>query len=484
MPKGKLLKRWNDWSAGIGHHIDDGETPGMYYATGLLGAIGELRAAPHIFTATESTAHYTNWIDAASKTWLAGGVGFIPSTGDRIEYDYDGVDSNSATATTVTISNFTTDSGSNNCLAVLACNDNATAISGITWDGDAMTKADDAAASTKNVSMWYKVAPGAKTGDIVATRGSSDNIAICAVTLHNVDQSTPVGTFASNSATGTNPTLALTGSAKGLDVNVVCNNSSNVTDVDAQQLIGSEGTGFWSDFAIQQALPFNYQPHYFFEEPATSDANVPFMYVARGSEANPVALVKGLHAMTVKVDMGNSNFGLVLGGGIAQNTGLPFQPGQPARYAGSWIIPSGDPSALGRQITTVGTGNISTDTIGGLVGSTNFGSDHFANIGSQLVGVVESKGVHILKVGGDPVTDADWGANFEVGDLEERSVGLRSLQGLTFVLNVEGLYSFNKSGGSGLVFEDFRVWRNIFRNLNMQAWHGSPRILTQSPHSC
>ncbi|KKL73105.1 hypothetical protein LCGC14_2078220, partial [marine sediment metagenome] len=44
----RILKLWNNWGAGIGYLRDDGRTPGMYYASGILGGATELRAAPFI----------------------------------------------------------------------------------------------------------------------------------------------------------------------------------------------------------------------------------------------------------------------------------------------------------------------------------------------------------------------------------------------------------------------------------------------------
>ncbi len=66
MPKGTLLKRWNDWSAGVGHLVDDGRTPGMYSASGLLGLRGELRPAPFKNTLTvgsDEGHHYQYFLE-------------------------------------------------------------------------------------------------------------------------------------------------------------------------------------------------------------------------------------------------------------------------------------------------------------------------------------------------------------------------------------------------------------------------------------
>src|SRR4030042_3714790 len=51
MPRGeRLLHVWDNWSAGIGYIRDDGRTPGLYYAAGIIGGINELRAAPYVNT--------------------------------------------------------------------------------------------------------------------------------------------------------------------------------------------------------------------------------------------------------------------------------------------------------------------------------------------------------------------------------------------------------------------------------------------------
>lgn len=47
MPLGEtLLKTWDNWNAGVGYLRDDGRTPGMYYATSILGGSQDLRPAP------------------------------------------------------------------------------------------------------------------------------------------------------------------------------------------------------------------------------------------------------------------------------------------------------------------------------------------------------------------------------------------------------------------------------------------------------
>ena len=60
MPRGeKLLKVWNSWGSGIGYLRDDGRTPGLYYASGIIGSVNELRAAPFVNTVDISGVNAT-----------------------------------------------------------------------------------------------------------------------------------------------------------------------------------------------------------------------------------------------------------------------------------------------------------------------------------------------------------------------------------------------------------------------------------------
>src|SRR3989337_3581494 len=90
----------------------------------------------------------------------------------------------------------------------------------------------------------------------------------------------------------------------------------------------------------------------------------------------------------------------------------------------------------------------------------------------QMIAGLKDNGYAILSVNGTPTTTADWGSYFTVGDKNERPAAISGLSGLSFVLTVEGLLSFNTQGRSGLIFEDFRSWRNVFDNIPMPSWRG------------
>jgi hypothetical protein len=73
----RILKLWQDWSAGIGYLRDDGRTPGMYNADGILGGVNELRAAQFL-NDTDFSAQATN-TDLIAKYFFDENIGSTAS---------------------------------------------------------------------------------------------------------------------------------------------------------------------------------------------------------------------------------------------------------------------------------------------------------------------------------------------------------------------------------------------------------------------
>jgi hypothetical protein len=192
-----------------------------------------------------------------------------------------------------------------------------------------------------------------------------------------------------------------------------------------------------------------------------------YLYAQRGRKDDGGATV-----LVNKVSLANNDFAN-LETGSHDLTPLTT-PGQTVRYQGYWWFPMGD-NQKARRLQVVGSGAVANDTLDAT--GNQLGADHFANLGSQVAAALihggsDNGGIRILKLDGDIGTEADWGSVFEVGDRNERPAGLASLAGLSFVLNIEGLYSFDKNSRSGLVFEDFRAWRHVFDNIPIVPWQG------------
>lgn len=211
---------------------------------------------------------------------------------------------------------------------------------------------------------------------------------------------------------------------------------------------------------------------------ATTTCVAQYFFTAKDTNGAPYLysiLTHNLEATSghcLKVDLRNASFGAVIEMGI-NYAGTATIWGQPAKHEGTWY--------MGRD-----GGNFSWDTIAvGDAGDTitaNAGAaiqaDHLTRANFQLAQVCSdwvansASGARILKKDGNPITSADWGDNFPVGDNSERANALVGLGGALFVLKEDGLYSFNDRGRSGLVWEDLKGFTETFKNVPMKPWKG------------
>jgi hypothetical protein len=444
----------------------------MYYAAGILGLVGELRPAPLFNTAdiNEGTVDFT-WT-FASDAFCAACIAVEPAAFGTAVTVNGTASSDNVGANAVLTFSHTVASGSNTVLFVGIINTLGT-INTVTFNGDAMTVIDNTNVTSGAVetAWYYRVAPDVATGNVVVTCAAAEDIAAVAIALDNVSQTSPFlpvssadGAQTHSSAAGTSATVKPTGSTDGMALAMLGTDDQNPAG--DQTEVAEENVAASLYMNAQRASFVAGENHfqYFLEEPATSSSTTPFLYATRQRTDG----VKGVY--TRKVILSNTAFGTVHPGGHIVNT-AQLLAGQPARYRGKWYLPAHG-AVKPVELTTVGTGDVSTDTISTVGAASSVGGDHLANLGHQLVISKESGGVSILKVDGTVTTDADWGSFFSVGDKEERAVGLSGLAGLAFVLNKEGLFSFNKAGRSGMIWEDFRRWRTTFKNVAVTAYKG------------
>ena len=471
MPKGTLIKRWNDWSAGIGHLVDDGRTPGMYYSSGLLGLRGELRPAPFINTSGGTGNAIAGYTTGGSTAFGIAAVALQPAdSGTAVTTS--GASLGSVTNNTTLTFNGAVTSGDNRCLVVMVASTGGSAPTGVTQDGNAMTSIGDVSSgSTLTLSLWRITGVTAAASVVITFAGAVDIVGM-ALRFNEVHQTTPIGTFYSNSSTATtNPAAEVVEDCEANSRILCCIAAQNVT-VTPPSGQALENTAVENSTIRGAASTFknpgllgnpNYHFQYFFEEPETADADNPFLYAVRGHDEGTL----GVYAS--KIILANTNFGNVQAGHheISAPFATKLYAGQPARYQGLWFFPAGN-DWTPRELTTVGSTTVAGDTLTAAASGYAPGADHFANLGPQLVSAVQDGtnggGARILTLDGVPRTSANWGSVFQVGDKNERPAGLRSLQGASFVLNREGLFSFNSKGRSGLVFEDLRSWPSTFKN--------------------
>ena len=486
MPKGQLLKRWNDWSAGIGHPVDDGRTPGMAYASGLLGLQGELRPAPFLNVVATSLAvalmSYTMSTGNAKRQAVhfvieAATAGTTPSRVGAV------TEINAATES-YTVSA----SGANQCLFVVVMIDSGTNPTGITYDGVAMTQVGSSVGGDTGIDIWRLVAPNQGTANIVITSAGGTVFEGFACVYQDVDQSTPVsgGTTQTDVGSSSGPVNTVvtpttdgmimgafgTVTAVGITVNSQQTEVANINGA-TYQVVGSE-----------MSVPANLnesQFQYFFEAAANTDDLHPFLYAVRGYR-------RGTNVTLHKIDLSNGDFATFESGTkvFAVNPGGMW-PGQMAKYEGFWWLPAGN-DMTPRKLSVVGTGDITTDTLDASATPFVPGANHLVAFGNQLAGHVKEGvsglpalpgigtndgGVSILQVSGAPATASNWGSVFPVGDVTDRAAGLVNLQGATFVLMPDGLYSFNSRGRASLVHGALGAWENAHINIPMSTYEGA-----------
>ncbi len=480
MPKGQLLKRWNDWSAGVGHLVDDGRTPGMLSSSGLLGLRGELRPAPFATKVTITTDPGDHFQYFFEEPVTAGQTPLIDAGSNGTAVD----------ALTLIIEHIIGDND-NRLLMIGVVTDvgsGRTEPTGVTYDDKAMTLQSpfgQDVGATSNLSVWAILAPTVGTATIVVTFAASQTTIVgIASSFYKVDQTGAAGNLNTNSGTSTGPaTVDITSSSSGelvFDVQACTDNDQTMTvgsgqtevsgfgGVQAGDLrIGSSHENGAATTTMSWALGASTNWVSWGVALFGVTPGPPYLYAQRGKKRGTSGTVK-----VNKISLSNTDFAN-LETGSHDLTPLTI-PGQPVRYQGFWWFPIGDDQKA-RRLQTIGAGAVSNDTLDAT--GTQLGADHFATLGSQVVASLEHSGnddggLRILKIAGDIGTEADWGSPFAVGDRTERAAGLRGLAGLSFVLNIEGLYSFNKSARSGLVFEDFRAWRHVFDNIAIVPWMG------------
>lgn len=494
-----LIKRWDDWSDGIGFVKQTDEFNGMYYSNGLLGLTGELRVAPYFIPCTLDSAINLNLVCSAYNLTGAGAstirhdsVSFEPAASSTIavlQTDADNGSANSATNTTVFGSPA---AGSNRCMVVVVANNGNANATGVTFGGNVLTNIANFGSTAQRCSFWrlMEATVAGASGNVVASFAGAVDSIVTIYLLSNTHQTTPVeaSTYTGTELSNFYSVIEQQVIANGIMIDSICNTTTEATaytsPVTEQTIITSTTSDTLraaSGYRLTNAYTDTHF-QYFFEEKSTLDKRYSFLYAIRG---NPY----GGSVTLYKIGLNNfaSDYGIILNGTTVFGTspGLVF-PGQPAKYQTYWTFPTGN-DMKPRRLTAIGTGDHTTDTID--AASTPFepGADHHAILRAQLLGVVQegvsskpgvggigtqAGGVRILTDDTSPLTAANWGSEFQVGDKNERVSGVFTLENNVFVVGQDGLLSFGLQGKSGLVFEDFRRWRNLFHNILGSTWKG------------
>lgn len=116
-------------------------------------------------------------------------------------------------------------------------------ISGVTYGGTALTRIGTRtlAAGWAIVELWRLVNPPSGAANVVVTPSAATDIAAGAVSMTGVHQTTPAGTFASAEGLSTEPSVAVSGAANDLVIDVLLFDSSTVVPT-----VGAGQTSRWT----------------------------------------------------------------------------------------------------------------------------------------------------------------------------------------------------------------------------------------------
>jgi len=208
---------------------------------------------------------------------------------------------------------------------------------------------------------------------------------------------------------------------------------------------------------------------YFFEEAVVSTENRAYLYVLASTQ-NPINSAQ-IDSRVIKVKLENSGFGNTFEEHATPRANGCNDPwGQPARYQARWYLTRGTPAAATTdtlELTTVGDNVADTWAISTKNAADS--ADHFVNLNFQVSKSRRTQGFAILTKDANLRTGV-WGATFEVGDRDERALGLTTLSGANFALLPQGLYSYNEAAKSGQVFDDFRDWRLVMLHATLKPY--------------
>ncbi len=476
MAEEKLLKVWANWEDGVGYLRDTGETNGMYNSSSILGLSSELRPAPFFNTVTVDIPSSYQF-----QYYFEEPLSAEPSVSTGNTLTGSGTDE-------VTLTNHTITSGTSNRILIVLTSTSGQTIPTVTYGGVSLTNFLSLGTGGNEItcSIFYLLNPDEGTANVVIdVSGASIAIVALSIDYYDVDQSTPFGNSDSVSGTGTSATRTLETATGEVLLDSVCVEGSENLTAGADQLTndfditagagdnsiaGGESDQAGADGGEMSWSWSGSQAYVYVAAallPADRTSSGSYLYAINGRR------VSGSSVKVKKISLKSGDFGNLETG---EHDLTPLEiPGQPARYLGKWFIPAGNDQKP-FELTTIGDNAVSNDTLSATASSFVSGMDHLANLNFQLIGSVQDGtndgGIRILAKNVTPLTNANWGSVFEVGDRNERAGGMRSLGGAVFIINPEGIFSFNASGKSGLIFEDFRVWKSSFVNIPMQPWNG------------
>jgi hypothetical protein len=175
-----------------------------------------------------------SWTLSSSINWAIGAVPLKPAA---VGIGFDAASSSTCSpCTSLTFQHTVTTGGSNRIIVVGVATTYATDVTGVTYAGVAMDFIGAASVAAQiNVEMYQKTNPATGSNNVVASFAQSTDAAAGATSFTGVHQTTPTGTFASATGSGTAPSVNVTSAADEVVIDTVGNNSGATATVGAGQ---------------------------------------------------------------------------------------------------------------------------------------------------------------------------------------------------------------------------------------------------------
>lgn len=139
---------------------------------------------------------------------------YLPLWDEDMSITYDATTTTSGTASSFTFSHTTTSIGNRLLTVAVSWASDTVTVSGVTYNSVSMTSVGSQTSTVpnpdRNTQLFRLVGPATGANDVVVTLSASADSVVSSNSFYGVHQTTPVGTWSSNSLGNTGPTINIT----------------------------------------------------------------------------------------------------------------------------------------------------------------------------------------------------------------------------------------------------------------------------------
>ncbi len=348
--------------------------------------------------------------------------------------------------TTITISH--TVANQNDRIMIVGVSYSSTATVTVAFGSQSLASLGIRAGGTGAIQMFYLLAPTVQTANVVVTFSGARSGVAGVTSWYNVDQLDPLGSQVNDAGTSAGPATVTVISATGEVVvdTAMCRNSVQTLTVGASQTErwnavdgGTNTRGAGSNEAGAASVTMSWT--------LGASCNWAIMAVPLKPATRPLLYAISVEPGEVnvyKISLDNTNFGTLLN--TKSFSVVTTQPmGKPAEWNNGsntyWTLGLGDNGKI-QQLTTIAAGT-SDDT---WTASADADARHLIVVGNQLIRSTNENQVSVLARASDPMTEANWGSDFYVGDVSHNITELGEASGLNYLASDNGFFEWDLIG--------------------------------------